>query len=62
MKSCQRGKPTLTVGENTCFIMSKKSTPPPKYRDAETGHYVPKEYADKHPKTTVKETSKPNKK
>lgn len=43
--------------------MSKKSTtPPPKYRDAGTGEYVTKEYADKHPKTTVKETTKPNKK
>lgn len=41
--------------------MSKKSTPSkpaPKYRDAETGQYVPKRYADKHPKTTVKETDR----
>lgn len=28
------------------------------YRDAGTGQYVPKEYAVKHPKTTVKETDK----
>ncbi|WP_421274101.1 MULTISPECIES: hypothetical protein [Aeromonas] len=40
--------------------MAKK--PAPKYRDAETGQYVPKDYADKHPKTTVKETDKPKKK
>ncbi|QDP72720.1 multidrug transporter [Legionella israelensis] len=33
-----------------------------KYRDAETGKYVSKEYAEKHPKTTVGETArKPNK-
>jgi len=31
---------------------------PPKYRDAGTGEYVTKRYADKHPKTTVKETDK----
>ncbi|EPX9363621.1 hypothetical protein ACK356_16795 [Aeromonas veronii] len=40
--------------------MAKK--PAPKYRDAETGQYVPKKYADKHPSTTVKETDKPKKK
>lgn len=28
------------------------------YRDAGTGQYVTKQYADKHPKTTVKETDK----
>ncbi|HBG74692.1 MAG TPA: multidrug transporter [Anaerolineae bacterium] len=28
------------------------------YRDAETGKFVPKDYAIKHPKTTVKETDK----
>jgi|SoiMethySBSTD1v2_1073268.scaffolds.fasta_scaffold2273325_2 hypothetical protein len=37
----------------------KPSTPPPKYRDADSGQYVKKDYADKHPKTTVKETDKP---
>lgn len=42
--------------------MSKKSTPPPKYRDADTGHYVTKRYSDTHPKTTVKETVKQPKK
>lgn len=34
------------------------------YRDAGTGQYVPKGYADKHPKTTVREpraTPKPGK-
>ncbi len=25
------------------------------YRDADSGQYVPKKYADKHPKTTVSE-------
>lgn len=28
------------------------------YREADKGRFVPKEYADKHPKTTVKETNK----
>ncbi len=28
------------------------------HRDAGTGRYVKKEYADKHPKTTVRETDK----
>lgn len=28
------------------------------HRDAGTGLYVTKKYADKHPKTTVKETDK----
>jgi len=27
-----------------------------RYRDAEDGQYVKKEYAEKYPKTTVKET------
>lgn len=30
------------------------------YRSADTGRYVDKGYADKHPKTTVKETTKPS--
>lgn len=35
-----------------------------RHRDAEDGQYVSKEYAEKHPKTTVKETdpAKPRKK
>ena len=33
-------------------------TMPPKHRDAKDGQYVTKEYADKHPKTTVKEVDK----
>lgn len=37
--------------------MSKKSS----YRDAGSGQYVKKTYADKHPKTTVKETNKGSK-
>lgn len=42
--------------------MSKKTTStPPKYRDADSGQYVRKEYAEKHPKTTVKETDKKKK-
>ncbi len=41
--------------------MAKVSKPKPRiiYRDAGTGQIVTKEYADKHPKTTVKETIKP---
>jgi len=31
------------------------------YRDAGTGQYVKKSYADSHPKTTVSETVKPTK-
>jgi hypothetical protein len=42
--------------------MSKKNAQKEKtvehYRDAETGRYIPKEYAEKHPKTTVKEKDK----
>jgi hypothetical protein len=37
---------------------SKKTT---HYREADKGRYVTKEYADKHPKTTVKETDKKKK-
>lgn len=29
-----------------------------RYRDAESGQYVTKKYAEKHPKTTVKETDR----
>jgi len=36
------------------LIMAKKSV----HRDAGTGKFVKKAYADKHPKTTVKETVK----
>ncbi|HWR66409.1 MAG TPA: hypothetical protein VN364_09845 [Bellilinea sp.] len=28
------------------------------YRDADTGQYIPKEKAEKHPETSVKETDK----
>ena len=35
--------------------ISKK---PKKFRSAETGQYVPKAFAEKHPKTTVGETEK----
>lgn len=41
--------------------MAKKTSSPPKYRDAGTGQYVKKDYAIKHPKTTVKETDKKKK-
>lgn len=36
--------------------MAKKTST--NYRSAVTGKYVTKTYADKHPKTTVKETDK----
>jgi hypothetical protein len=45
--------------------MAKGKTSKPatttKNRDAGTGQYVTKQYADKHPKTTVKETDKKKK-
>jgi len=41
--------------------MTKKKTQT-RYRDAETGEYVTKKYAEKNPKTTVKETDKLKKK
>lgn len=40
--------------------MSKNSTT--RHRDAKTGEYVTKQYADRHPATTVKETDKSKKK
>jgi hypothetical protein len=43
------------------FIMAISKSKPAKkinYRDAESGEYVTKKYAEKHPKTTVKETDK----
>ncbi len=33
-----------------------------KYRSSKTGEYVSKEYANKHPSTTVKETDKAKRK
>lgn len=43
--------------------MADKSSGGSKYRDAESGQYTTKKYADKHPKTTVKESPpKPPKK
>ena len=43
--------------------MAKASKPPaPKYRSAKSGEYVTKKYAERHPKTTVKETDKSKKK
>lgn len=45
--------------------MAKKENPKPSttthHRDAESGKYVTKKYADKHPSTTVKETDKKKK-
>lgn len=41
-------------------MAGKKSTTT-KYREADKGRYVTKKYADKHPKTTVKETDKKKK-
>lgn len=44
------------------YYMGKKSTQSTtKYRDAKDGQYVTKEYAQKHPATTVKETDKKKK-
>ena len=55
----ERTSTQLQIWRWLYIAMSKKSTTtPPKYRDAGTGQYVPKKYADKHPKTTVKETDK----
>lgn len=43
--------------------MAKSSKTKKVYRSAETGKFVKKDYAVKHPKTTVKETvNKPSKK
>ena len=43
--------------------MSNNNSNGSKYRDAESGQYTTKKYADKHPKTTVKESApKPPKK
>lgn len=39
--------------------MATKPTPPKNYRSAETGHFVTKRYADKHPSTTVAERRDP---
>jgi len=41
---------------NLIFKQMAKTTT--RHRDAGTGEYVTKKYADKHPKTTVKETDK----
>lgn len=53
----QRGHPAR---ERRKKMATKKSTSkpstPPKYRRADTGEYTTKRYADKHPKTTVKES------
>jgi hypothetical protein len=38
--------------------MTAKKKGHERYRDAGTGRYVPKKFAAKHPKTTVKETDK----
>lgn len=40
----------------------KKTTTTKRGRDAESGQFVPIEYANKHPKTTVVETIKIKKK
>lgn len=53
----QRGHP---VRERRKTMTARKSgskpSTPPKYRRADTGKYTTKRYADKHPKTTVKES------
>jgi hypothetical protein len=38
--------------------MAKKSGTTTHHRSAEDGRYVSEKYADKHPRTTVKETDK----
>ena len=38
-----------------------KTKPTTHYRRADTGTYTTAQYAEKHPKTTVKETDKPKK-
>lgn len=38
----------------------KKRNPPPDYRSAVTGRFVTREYAIRHPKTTVKERNPPS--
>lgn len=38
--------------------MAKNTGKTSSYRSAETGRYVTKTYAEKHPKTTVKETDR----
>ncbi len=42
--------------------MAKKKKNRSLYRDAGTGEFVTKKYAEKNPKTTVKETTKTKKK
>ena len=37
---------------------SAKTAKTTKYRSAKTGKYVTKEYANKHPNTTIKESNK----
>ena len=39
-------------------MRKKQSKTSINYRSADTGRYVTKQYAQKHPKTTVKETDK----
>jgi len=47
------------TNQERSFIMpNTKTKTQTNYRDAETGKFVPKDYAIKHPKTTVKETDK----
>ncbi len=38
--------------------MTKKKSTTTRHRDAGTGKYVTEKYADKHKKTTIKETRK----
>ena len=47
----------LTCKISNSTIMTKKGIKT-NYRDAGTGKYVKKQYAEKHPKTTVKESDK----
>ena len=43
------------------MIMGKKMTVRTAYRRADNGEYCTKQYATKHPKTTIKETRKTTK-
>ncbi len=49
-------------GIDTREVSMATKKPKPKYRSAITGRYVSKKYAEKHPKTTVREIDRPRKK
>ena len=51
-------KSELRSNHNLILKEIQMTKPKTNYRDAETGQYIPKEQAEKHPKTSVKETDK----